>query len=116
MLTTTGQKFRSRSIVSAIGAGETVKLLLPADLRKESWAKDISTFKPSVCHFEVYIGFEGDISKHGATRANHWFYESWDTNDGIWSGAADDPLQTMFVSFPSLKDPEHDPGPAKRHT
>tara|TARA_R110002167_G_scaffold20802_3_gene75908 strand:- start:697 stop:2250 length:1554 start_codon:yes stop_codon:yes gene_type:complete len=116
VLTSTGQKFRSGSIVSAIGAGETVKLLLPEYLRQEGWAKEISTFKPSVCHFEVYIGFEGDISKHGATRANHWFYESWDTNDSIWTGAADDPLQMMFVSFPSLKDPSHDPGPAKRHT
>jgi all-trans-retinol 13,14-reductase len=114
--TSTGQEFRSEKIVSAIGAGETVKHLLPDDLQQEDWAKDISTFKPSVCHFEVYIGFEGDITKYGATRANQWFFESWDTNDRIWSGAADDPIQMMFVSFPSLKDPEHDPGPAKRHT
>lgn len=116
VLTSTGQKFRSGSIVSAIGAGETVKHLLPDDLRQGDWAKEISTFKPSVCHFEVYIGFEGDITKYGATRANQWFYESWDTNDRIWSGAADDPIQMMFVSFPSLKDPDHDPGTAKRHT
>jgi len=114
--TSTGQEFRSDTIVSAIGAGETVKNLLPDDLRQEDWAQEISTFKPSVCHFEVYIGFEGDISKYGATAANHWFYETWDTDDGIWSGAEDDPIQTMFVSFPSLKDPEHDPGPAERHT
>lgn len=113
--TSAGQTFRSDIIMSAIGAGETVKLL-PEDLRRDAWAEVVSTFKPSVCHFEVYIGFEGDIAKHGATRANHWFYESWDTDNGIWSGAADDPLQTMFVSFPSLKDPLHDPGPANRHT
>ena len=116
VLTSAGQEFRSDTIVSAIGAGETVKHLLPDDLRQGDWAKEISTFKPSICHFEVYIGFEGDISKHGATRANHWFYETWDTNDAIWSGSADDPLQMVFVSFPSLKDPEHDPGPAERHT
>lgn len=114
--TSTGETFKSGAIVSAIGAGETVKHLLPEDLRRQEWANEISTFKPSVCHFEVYLGFEGDIARHGATRANHWFYETWDTNDGIWTGAADDPLQTMFVSFPSLKDPSHDPGPAMRHT
>lgn len=116
VLTGKGQKFRSGSIVSAIGAGETVKHLLPKDLRQEAWAKEISTFKPSVCHFGVYIGFEGDIAKYGATRSNAWFFETWDTNEGIWTGAANDPIQTMFVSFPSLKDPLHDPGPAKRHT
>jgi all-trans-retinol 13,14-reductase len=114
--TSTGQEFRAGSIVSAMGAGETVKHLLPDDLRQGDWAREISTFKPSVCHFEVYIGFEGDIAKYGATRASHWFHETWGSNDGIWSGAADDPIQTIFVSFPSLKDPEHDPGPANRHT
>lgn len=113
--TSTGQSFQAETIVSAIGAGETVKLL-PEDLRRDAWAEEISTFRPSVCHFEVYIGFEGDIAKHGATRSNHWFYESWNTENGIWSGAGDDPLQTMFVSFPSLKDPLHDPGPDNRHT
>ncbi len=114
--TSTGEEFRADTIVSAIGAGETVKHLLPTNLAQEDWAKDVSTFKPSLCHFELYLGFEGDISKHGATRSNHWFFESWDNNRGIWSGAADDPIHTMFVSFPSLKDPDHNPGPAKRHT
>lgn len=112
----TGDEFRAGAIVSAVGAGETVKHLLPETLRKDAWAKEVATFKPSVCHFEVYFGFEGDIARHGATRSNHWFYESWNTNDVIWSGAADDPLKTMFVSFPSLKNPAHDPGPHQRHT
>ncbi len=116
VVTSAGQEFRASSIVSAIGAGETVKHLLPKDLQDDDWAREVSTFKPSVCHFEVYVGFEGDITKHGATRANHWFYETWDTNNGIWNGGADDPIQTMFVSFPSLKDPLHDPGPNQRHT
>ena len=112
--TSSGEEFRAPVIVSAAGAGETVKRLLPKDVGAQDWAGEIASFKPSVCHFEVYMGFEGDIARHGATRSNHWFHENWDTDDAIWQGRS--PLSMAFVSFPSLKDPSHDPGPSNRHT
>jgi all-trans-retinol 13,14-reductase len=114
--TRSGEEINAPFIVSAIGAGETVKHLLPEEIREQHWAREIATFKPSVCHFEVFLGFEGDIARHGATRSNHWFYENWDTNDGIWTAADGEPIPMMFVSFPSLKDPAHDPGPSSKHT
>jgi len=114
--TSSGEEFRAPIIVSGIGAGETVKRLLPSDIREQDWAREIATFKPAICHFQLYLGFEGDIAAHGATTANHWFYESWDTSDAIWSAAHDDPIPMTFVSFPTLKDKAHDPGPKKRHT
>ena len=114
--TAAGEEFRAPSIVSAIGAGETVKHLLPQDIREQQWAREIATFKPSICHFQIFLGFEGDIARHGATRSNHWFYESWETNDAVWTAAEGEPIPMMFVSFPSLKDPAHDPGPSSKHT
>lgn len=114
--TGSGEEFRAPVIVSAIGARETVMHLLPEDVRQLDWAREISTFRPSVCHFEIYLGFEADIAEYGATRANHWFHENWDPDDGIWSAAEDAPIPMAFASFPSLKDPEHDPGPSNRHT
>ena len=114
--TDSGEEFRAPTIVSGIGAGETVKRLLPSDIREQDWAREIATFKPAICHFQLYLGFEGDIAAHGATTANHWFYESWDTSDAIWSAAHDDPIPMTFVSFPTLKDTAHDPGPKNRHT
>jgi all-trans-retinol 13,14-reductase len=113
--TRSGEEFRAPAVVSAIGAGETVKHLLPADARTQGWAREISGFRPALCHFEVYLGFEGDITQHGATRANHWFHESWDTNEAIWSAAEGAPIPAMFVSFASLKDAAHDPGPSMRY-
>jgi len=107
--------FKAPIIVSAIGAGETVKRLLPPEASRQDWATEIAALEPSICHFEMFLGFEGDIARHGATRSNHWFHESWDTNAGTWSDT-DSPIQMMFASFPSLKDPEHEPGPAMRHT
>lgn len=114
--TKSGQEFGAPFIVSAIGAGETVKRLLAEEIREQHWAREIATFKPSICHFDLFLGFEGDIARHGATRSNHWFYESWDTNDAIWAAAGGEPIPMGFVSFPSLKDPTHDPGPTLKHT
>ncbi|MDP5292615.1 NAD(P)/FAD-dependent oxidoreductase [Oceanimonas sp. CHS3-5] len=113
--THSGEEFRAPCIVSAIGAAETVKHLLPKAVREQDWAREIATFRPSLCHFDLYLGFEGDISQHGATRSNHWFYQSWNTNNAIWSGTDVEPIAMMFVSFSSLKDPAHDPGPANKH-
>jgi all-trans-retinol 13,14-reductase len=92
--TSAGEEIRAPAVVSAIGAGETVKRLLPEDIREQDWAREIAS----------------------ATRSNHWFHENWDTDDGIWAVADGSPIPMLFVSFPSLKDPEHDPGPSNKHT
>lgn len=113
--THSGQVFEAPAVVSAIGAGETISRLLPQLISQQEWAVEIAALKPSICHFEMFLGFEGDIARHGATRSNHWFFESWDTNDGTWTNT-ENPIQMMFVSFPSLKDEKHEPGPSERHT
>lgn len=113
--TKSGEEFTAPIIVSAIGAGETIKHLLPEEIRQQDWAREIATFKPSICHFDLFLGFEGDIAKHGATRSNHWFYESWDTSDAVWA-AGNEQINMTFVSFSSLKNPTHDPGPTEKHT
>ena len=112
--TESGDEFRAPVVVSAIGAGGTVKQLLPAQFGEQAWADELRSLKPALCHFELTLGFEGDIARNGATRSNDWFYESWDVDDAVWS--VDAPINMMFVSFPSLKDPAHDPGPSQRHT
>lgn len=114
--TQAGEKIKAPFIVSAIGAGETAKRLLPEEIRNMDWVREIASFKPSICHFDLFLGFEGDIARYGATRSNHWFYESWDTNDAIWTAAGGESIPMMFVSFSSLKDPAHDPGPSSKHT
>lgn len=113
--TSSGEELRAPVIVSAIGARETVNRLLPEETRGQDWAREIARLKPNICHFEVYLGFEGDIAKRGATRFNHWFHESWNTNAGVWSDI-DSPILMAFASFPSLKDDTHDPGPSNHHT
>jgi hypothetical protein len=64
----------------------------------------------------MYLGFDGDIRRRGATSSNHWFYESLDIADGLWR----DPMHqlsapALYVSFPSLKDPTADAS-SQKHT
>ncbi len=113
--TSSGEELRAPTVVSAIGAGETIKRLLPDEIQAQDWAVEIAGMNPSVCHFEVYLGFEGDIAAHGATRSNHWLYDSWNVADFLWTDT-EAPLRGGFASFPSLKDEQHDPGPSNRHT
>ncbi|MEM8964011.1 MAG: FAD-dependent oxidoreductase, partial [Acidobacteriota bacterium] len=51
--------------------------------------------------------------------ANKWFYDTWDTEEDMWKVENPDDLpaaEVLYCSFPSLKDPHHDPGPEQRHT
>ena len=113
--TTTGEEIHAPVIVSAAGARETVQRMLPEEIRQSDWALELGSFHPAICHFEMYLGFEGEIARYGATPSNHWFYETWETHGSLWCDV-NDPILAMFISFPSLKDAAHDPGPLHEHT
>ncbi len=115
----TGEVIRAKRVISAAGVLATVERLLPSEYRDKSWAKEVKALKPAPAHVCLYIGFKGDIRKAGATAANKWFYETWSTEAEAWNvkaggGMPDAPC--LYSSFPSLKDPKHDPGPEERHT
>jgi all-trans-retinol 13,14-reductase len=112
-----GASLGAACVFSDAGALNTIHNLLPAEMRDSEWALEVLSFRPSVCHIGLYLGLQGDIRAHGATASNHWFYDSWALDAGVWR----DPFTQssspgMFVSFPSLKDPQHEPGPTQRHT
>ena len=114
-----GTEHRAKRIISAAGVQSTVRRLLPERIRSQAWAQEVTALRPASAHVCLYIGFKGDIRQAGAGSANKWFYDtwsldfdSWDVSDRDKLGAAD----ILYCSFPSLKDPEHDPGPEIRHT
>ncbi len=114
--TADGTQHLAKAVISDIGARETVDHLLPAELQQSDWAHEIRSFEPSLCHFSLFLGFEGDVGAAGATRSNHWIYDSWQT-DALWTDLTTQPEPPgVFVSFASLKDPAHEPGPSRRHT
>lgn len=114
-----GEEIRTPIVVSAAGIASTIKRLLPEKFMSESWTKDILELQPAPAHLCLYLGFKGDIAKAGAGPANKWFYRTWDTELGEWQISPEqeiEPAPVLYCSFPSLKDPEHDPGPDVRHT
>jgi all-trans-retinol 13,14-reductase len=111
-----GTLHRARAVISAAGAQNTIALL-PELLRQTRWAQEVLALRPALCHLCLYLGFEGDIAAAGADRSNHWFFEGWDTEAAIWADPFEQPVApALFISFPSLRDPQHDPGPTQRHT
>ena len=79
-----------------------------------------SACRPAPAHVCLYLGFEGDITRAGAGAANKWFYETWSTEADAWHVHPDEAdlphAPVLYCSFPSLKDPTHDPGEHLRHT
>lgn len=115
-----GREVRARRVVSAAGVASTVRRLLPAPHSEDAWAREVEELPAGPAHVCLYLGFEGDVRAAGAGAANQWFYETWDTEVDGWhvdpEAEALGPAPVLYCSFPSLKDPEHDPGPRQRHT
>jgi all-trans-retinol 13,14-reductase len=115
--TADGRTHHASRVISDAGILNTVGRLLPAASRDSAWAKELLSLTPSHSAVVMHLGLEGDIAAHGASVYNHWFYETWDQNANLWEdpfAPGDAPM--MFVSFPTLHDPLHDPGPRSRHT
>ncbi len=110
-----GETLACPCVVSDIGLHRTLRLL-PSSAVDYAWAAEALALQQSLGYVGLYLGLEGDIATHGADPANAWIYDSWDVNR-VWRDPLIEPrAPAMFVSFPSLRDPDHDPGPRRRHT
>jgi all-trans-retinol 13,14-reductase len=116
---TDGRTITAPRVVSAAGVASTVTRLLPPALAQAPWSREVAALAPAPAHVCLYLGFRGDIRAAGASAANKWFYETWSSEAEAWQIDGPDPLPeapVLYCSFPSLKDPEHDPGPEQLHT
>lgn len=114
-----GETIEARRVISAASVASTVRHMLPEAVRQEPWARAVDELEPGPAHVCLYLGFQGDIREAGASAANQWFYETWDSEDDVWQVDDPDALgrpPVLYCSFPSLKDPLHDPGPDVKHT
>lgn len=114
-----GEVIHAPKVISAAGVLSTVRRLLPERYRGARWAQEVQSLNPAPAHLCLYLGFKGDIREAGAGSANQWFYRTYDMDDDAWDVSNPDDLGkagVLYVSFPSLKDPLHDPGDEVRHT
>lgn len=113
-----GEVLRGRHVVSAAGIMATTKRLLPAAVTG-AWGESVQQLNPAPAHVCLYMGFKGDIRSAGAGSANKWFWKTWSSEDDVWEVGSEGPVpdaHVLYCSFPSLKDPEHDPGEQQIHT
>ncbi|WP_339735179.1 NAD(P)/FAD-dependent oxidoreductase [uncultured Gimesia sp.] len=113
--TSDGEEIDADKVISDIGARETVDRLLPKDHGHQEWVDQIRSLGSNICHFSLFLGFSGDVEAAGATKSNHWLYPTGEI-DAVWTDVSNAVPPAMFVSFASLKDPAHDPGPDQKHT
>ena len=113
VLTKDGREIGASRVISAAGAPVTSAMLPEGSLPTSS------KITSGPAHVSLYLGFEGDVVGNGGSRYSQWFYETWDMERDIWDirGGQDPPrADVLYCSFPSLKDPSHDPGQEKRQT
>lgn len=112
-----GTAFHAPIVISAAGAKNTVNHLVPASYADSKWGKAINDIKDSPPYICLNMGFKGDIRKVGASSANLWLYDTWDNNIYFWDINDKEALpHILYISFPSLKDPEHNAGKHEKHT
>jgi len=109
-----GSEIPAKRVISAAGAIPT------SDLVTEGWSASGEPYREAgPAHVSLYLGFKGDIAAHGAERYCQWYFDTWDMEVAGWDISPDrlvEPSPVLFCSFPSLKDPQHDPGPEQRNT
>jgi all-trans-retinol 13,14-reductase len=110
-----GERIACRCVVSDAGAHNTLRLLPSAQV-DYAWAQDLTELASSTGYVGLYLGLEGDVAQAGADTANTWIYESWAVGGGWDDPFAQPRAPALFVAFPSLRDPVHEPGPQRRHT
>lgn len=110
-----GQEISCKRVISAAGAVQTARML-----GRDLPGTNVDAYrKANAAHVSLYLGFKGDIASAGANRWCQWYYGQWELDAKAWDvapGAVPEDVPVLFCSFPSLKDPRHDPGPEMRHT
>jgi all-trans-retinol 13,14-reductase len=96
------QRETTQHVISTMGVVNTLACLEPGVAPE--WRIEVAKLEPGPSFVALYLGFEGDITATGASAANQWIYESTDIG-ALWESPLTEDAPSLFVSFPSLKDP-----------
>jgi len=112
-----GTEIKAKTVISATGVKTTVNRLLPAPFKNAEWANNLRNIGDSPSYLCLNLAFKGDIVQAGAKSCNSWLYTIRNNDQQLWDITdKNSKPHLLYVSFPSLKDPEHDAGAELKHT
>jgi all-trans-retinol 13,14-reductase len=104
-----GREFRAGTIISDTGARNTFDRLIPGtDRALEKVRAEIRGIPPSSAHLCLYVGIKDSAANLGITGTNLWIHPTHDHDANVTRVTADSRLQfaSLYLSFPSAKDPD----------
>ena len=104
-----GRELRAARIISDTGAHNTFDRLVPGtDCALEKVRADIRGVPPSTAHLCLYVGVRDSAANLGIAGTNLWIHPSYDHDANAARGTGDSTSQfaSLYISFPSAKDPD----------
>ncbi len=105
------EEHRAPVIVSNAGAANTWRQLVP-EAHRPAFTADLDRFldrAPLSTHVSAYLGLRQEPTALGMRGENHWLHRGYD-HDAAWRAGstwpADGQAPLVYLSFPSLKDPD----------
>ena len=103
-----GRELRAPIVISDAGVANTFGRLLPKGAAERmGLGESLATVRPSVAHLCLYVGLKHTAEELGLTGTNLWVYPDPD-HDGNFTRFLRDPeapFPSVYISFPSAKDP-----------
>ncbi len=106
---TDGHEFRAPMVLSDAGATNTFERLLPSDLAELNLLRgQLRSLPPSAAHVGLYVGLSQSDAALGLKGTNLWIYPSFDHDANVerFTRDIDSPFESIYMSFPSAKDPD----------
>jgi all-trans-retinol 13,14-reductase len=109
----TGEEVRAPLVISDAGVANTFGRLVPEAHRPAPWVSAVGTVPPSVSYICLYLGLKHTDAELGLTGTNLWLYPDRRHDENLTRYLADPeaPFPSVYLSFPSAKDPDF----ARRH-
>ncbi len=103
-----GQEIRAPVVVSDAGVANTFGKLVDEETRRRlKLEAKLAELQPSASHVCLYVGLAETAQSLGLRATNRWIYPGYDHDRNVreFESDPDAPLPTVYISFPSAKDP-----------
>jgi phytoene desaturase len=117
--TDSGEQYTAKAVVSNADPALTIGQLVNPEMIPSKSQERVSRLRPSLGAFYAFIGTDLNLPSIGITAANIHHYDDIDINkiyDTANASLMQENVRALFITSPSVKDPEGGHAPQGRHT